>query len=102
PAHYKDVLMHRIDGGQALENFTAASKSSTDKGLIHSLRDLGMACGKEWLAKRFDALGVKSTVNIARDYLDDLRMPVEKAEPAQIEPPPPEPPPVFLPGAGLL
>jgi NTE family protein len=102
PAHYKDVLMHRIDGGQALEKFTAASKSSTDKALIHSLRDLGMACGKEWLAKRFDALGVKSTVNIARDYLDDLRMPVEKAEPAQIEPPPPEPPPVFLPGAGLL
>ena len=102
PAHYKDVLMHRIDGGQALEKFTAASKSSTDKSLIHSLRDLGMACGKEWLAKRFDALGVKSTVNIARDYLDDLRMPVEKAEPAQSEPPPPEPPPVFLPGAGLL
>lgn len=98
PAHYKDVLMHRIDGGQALEKFTAASKSSTDKGLIHSLRDLGIACGKEWLAKRFDALGVKSTVNIARDYLDDLRMPVEKAEPAQSEPPPP----VFLPGAGLL
>lgn len=102
PAHYKDVLMHRIDGGQALEKFTAASKSSTDKSLIHSLRDLGIVCGKEWLAKRFDALGVKSTVNIARDYLDDLRMPVEKAEPAQIEPPPPEPPPVFLPGAGLL
>mgnify|MGYP001572419238 FL=1 len=102
PAHYKDVLMHRIDGGQALEKFTAASKSSTDKSLIHSLRDLGIACGKDWLAKRFDALGVKSTVNIARDYLDDLRMPVEKAEPTQSEPPPPEPPPVFLPGAGLL
>ena len=102
PTHYKDVLMHRIDGGQALEKFTAASKSSTDKSLIHSLRDLGIACGKDWLAKRFDALGVKSTVNIARDYLDDLRMPVEKAEPTQSEPPPPEPPPVFLPGAGLL
>lgn len=101
-AHYKDVLMHRIDGGVALEKFTAASKSSTDKSLIHSLRDLGITCGKEWLAKRFDALGVKSTVNIARDYLDDLRMPVEKADPAQIEPPAPEPPPVFLPGAGLL
>jgi len=102
PAHYKDVLMHRIDGGQTLEKFTAASKSSTDKSLIHSLRDLGIVCGKEWLAKRFDALGVKSTVNIARDYLDDLRMPVEKAEPVQTEPSPPEPPPVFLPGAGLL
>ncbi len=108
PAHYKDVLMHRIDGGEALEKFTAHTKSSTDKNLIHSLRDLGVVCGKEWLAKRFEALGVKSTVNIARDYLDDLRMPVEKAEPAPpvvLEPGPsdtPEPPPTFLPGAGLL
>jgi NTE family protein len=108
PAHYKDVLMHRIDGGEALEKFTAASKSSTDKALIHSLRDLGVVCGKEWLARRFDALGVKSTVNIARDYLDDLRMPVEKAEPAPVAvaepaaPHAPELPPTFLPGAGLL
>ncbi len=96
-AHYKDVLMHRIDGGEALEKFTARSKSSTDKSLIHSLRDLGVVCGKEWLATRFDALGVKSTVNIARDYLDDLRMPVEKSPSAV-----PAPPPSFLPGAGLL
>lgn len=108
PAHYKDVLMHRIDGGEALEKFTAHTKSSTDKNLIHSLRDLGVECGKEWLAKRFDALGVKSTVNIARDYLDDLRMPVEKAEPAppvgaeSAAPETPEPPTTFLPGAGLL
>ena len=61
-----------------------------------------MVCGKEWLAKRFDPLGVESTAKIARDYTHGLRMPVEKAEPVQIEPPPPEPPPVFLPGAGLL
>ena len=105
PAHYKDVLMHRIDGGEALEKFTARTKSSTDKSLIHALHDLGIQCGEQWLAKRFDALGIKSTVNIARDYLDDLRMPVEKAEPLTVEPSQPaapEPPPAFLPGAGLL
>ena len=96
-AHYKDVLMHRIDGGEALEKFTAQSKSSTDKALIHSLRDLGRVCGKDWLVRRHASLGVTSTVNIARDYLDDLRLPVQKAEP-----PPPEPPPAYLPGAGLL
>lgn len=90
-AHYKDVLMHRIDGGEALEKFTADSKSSTDKGLIHSLRDLGILCGRQWLARRYRALGVECTVNIARDYLDDLRVPVEKAEP-----------PNFPSGAGLL
>ena len=101
-AHYKDVLMHRIDGGDALEKFEGATRASTEKSLIHSLRDLGIQCGQDWLIRRFDALGVKSTVNITRDYLDDLRMPVEKAEPVPPAPEPPAPPPVFLPGAGLL
>lgn len=77
-AQYKDVLMHRIDGGEAMEKFTAATKSSTDANLIHDLHDLGVLTGKEWLVKRFAALGRECTVNIARDYLDDLRLPVEK------------------------
>ncbi len=93
-AHYKDVLMHRIDGGEALEKFSAATKWSTDASLIRSLRELGIQCGNAWLTKHHPALGAESTVNIARDYLDDLRMPVEKVEPA--------PPSVFPPGAGLL
>ncbi|MDW5443708.1 patatin-like phospholipase family protein [Polaromonas sp. SM01] len=96
PAHYKDVLMHRVDGGEAMDKYSARTKASTDKDLIHALHDLGVSCGKEWLDKRFASLGVKSTVNIARDYLDDLRLPVERAEPVQA------PPPTFLPGAGLL
>jgi len=82
PGHYKNVLMHRVDGGEALERFTASTKSSTDAGLIHGLRDLGIRCGKEWLDKHYPALGVQDSVNIARDYLDDLRMPVANAQPA--------------------
>lgn len=76
PSRYKDVLMHRIDGGEVLEGFHASTKSATDSKLIHTLRDLGIACAKQWLAKRFDALGKSSTVNIAHDYLDDLRAPL--------------------------
>ena len=81
PAHYKDVLMHRIDGGEVLEQFDAATKISTDGRLINSLRDLGQAHARLWLTKHRSALGVTSTVNIARDYLDDLRMPVSQPEP---------------------
>ena len=79
PAQYKDVLMHRIDGGQALNNYSALTKSSTDASLIHALRDLGILCAKEWLSKRYKSLGIECTVNIARDYLDDLRLPVERS-----------------------
>lgn len=78
PAHYKDVLMHRIDGGEALEAFSASTKTSTSASLIHSLRDLGQANARAWLTKRYTSLGVKSTVNIQQDYLDDMRVPVTR------------------------
>jgi NTE family protein len=72
---YKDVLMHRIDGGEVLEAFHASTKSATDAKLIYTLRDLGRDCAKQWLARHFKQLGVEPSVNIARDYLDDLRVP---------------------------
>ena len=76
PAHYKDVLMHRIDGGEALEAFAASTKASISQSLIRSLRDLGRSSTKAWLARNYRSLGVECTVNIKRDYLDDLRVPV--------------------------
>ncbi len=71
-AHYKDLLLHRIDGGEVLEDYNAASKISTKRSMIHQLRDLGQTCGKAWLKGEFDHLGKRDTINIARDYLDDL------------------------------
>jgi NTE family protein len=76
PANYKDVLMHRIDGGEALEDFSASTKTSTRESLIHSLRDLGQANARTWLTKHYSSLGAKCTVNIQQDYLDDMRVPV--------------------------
>jgi NTE family protein len=76
---YKDVLMHRIDGGEILEHYSAASKVSTNSQMIHALRDLGRECTHKWLKQNIDQLGKESTLNIARDYLDDLRVPVTRA-----------------------
>ena len=80
PAHYKDVLMHRIDGGAKMEALAASTKTSLSGSLIHSLHAMGRASAKTWLAKHFHALGAECTVNIKRDYLDDLRMPVADAD----------------------
>ena len=33
------------------------------------------SCAGQWLASNFKQLGVASSLNIARDYLDDLRVP---------------------------
>lgn len=76
PTRYKDVLMHRIDGGSKMDALAASTKTSISGSLIHSLRDMGRASAQAWLAKHFDALGTECTVNIKRDYLDDLRVPV--------------------------
>jgi NTE family protein len=82
PAHYKDVLMHRIDGGRELDAYPASSKAETDADLIYRLRDLGKRCATEWLEQKLPCLGVASSINIARDYLDDMRVPVA-ARPAK-------------------
>ncbi len=74
-ARYKNVLMHRIDGGEILEGFHASTKAATDAKLIHTLRDLGKDCAKQWLAAEFSSLGVASSVDIGRDYLDAMRVP---------------------------
>ena len=75
PAHYKDVLLHRIDGGLALQAYPGATKVSASAAQIHDWRDLGAAAATSWLAHKFDNLGVQSSINIKRDYLDDLRLP---------------------------
>lgn len=83
-SHYKDVLLHRIDGGGVLEQLGAATKLRTDAPLILALRDLGKSHAEQWVAKHASDLGVRSGVNIAQDYLDDLRVPVrpERRNPA--------------------
>jgi NTE family protein len=37
-SRYKDVLTHRIDGGELLEDYNGASKVSTNSQMIHKLR----------------------------------------------------------------
>jgi NTE family protein len=74
PDKYRTVRLHRIDGGEALEAFGASTKSSADNALIEKLYELGRLCACKWLKKNFDDVGIKSTVNISKDYLDDMRL----------------------------
>jgi NTE family protein len=76
PARYKDVLMHRIDGGRTLDAYPASSKAETSADLMYRLRDLGRHCATEWLAHKLPSVGVACSIDIARDYLDDMRVPV--------------------------
>jgi len=73
-ARCKTVRVHRVEGGPALEAFPASSKVSADGAMISQLFDTGRRAGKEWLHEHFGALGVRSTIDIRHDYLDDTRL----------------------------
>lgn len=70
PHRAKQVLLHRIDGGEAMKKYPASTKSSTDAAMIHSLFEMGQQGTRNWLAQHFDAIGRHGTVDIRRDYLD--------------------------------
>lgn len=77
-AQYRRVLMHRIDVDSALDaQLPAASKLSTDIGMIEHLFERGRGAAIDWLANHFDDLGRRSSIDIQHDYvgLTDVRPP---------------------------
>jgi len=61
---YKRVLLHRIGGDGRLEAFGAATKLDTSWPFLKRLRDLGRESAKEWLARHFDDIGLRSTLDL--------------------------------------
>ena len=70
PSRAKQVLLHRIDGGEAMKKYPASTKSSTDAAMIRNLFEMGQQRTHHWLAHNFEAIGMQGTVDIRRDYLD--------------------------------
>ena len=67
PERYKNVLLHRVDGGAALTAFGAVSKARADGPFISRLYDLGRSAGHAWLQAHFDDVGVRSSVEKVPD-----------------------------------
>ncbi|MCB1978422.1 MAG: patatin-like phospholipase family protein [Burkholderiaceae bacterium] len=67
PKVYKDIRMHRIDGGAALSEFGAASKAQADGGFLHKLFERGRAAGVAWLAAHRQDLGVRATLHLTQN-----------------------------------
>ena len=72
PAHYKDVHLHRIDGGAELDAYPASTKADTNGELLYRLRDLGRSAATRWLAHKLPLVGQHSSIDFAADYLDDV------------------------------
>jgi len=62
---YRQVHLHRIDGGEALEPLKASSKMNTEWPFFVHLRDLGRDAAVEWLDRHADKVGRESSLPIA-------------------------------------
>jgi NTE family protein len=67
PAQYRRVNVHRIGGDGELESFGAATKIDTSWPFLQTLRDLGRAAARQWLAVNFDAIGERGTMDVAAE-----------------------------------
>lgn len=61
--------IHAIRADAHMAAHSVASKFDTDWGFLTGLRDAGRAAAAVWLAEGFDDIGIRSTVDLHKDYL---------------------------------
>ncbi|MFC3110472.1 patatin-like phospholipase family protein [Undibacterium arcticum] len=66
---YKHIKIHAIDSENQMRKFGASSKSNSDWGFLQSLHKIGRHAADKWLAENLDAIGERSSVNIAQKFL---------------------------------
>jgi len=65
----KYVLIHSVRADNALSDLSASSKMNSEWKFLTMLRDRGRALAGEWLDHNFEHLGVRSTVDLKREFL---------------------------------
>ena len=65
----KYVLIHSVRADNALSDLSVASKLASDWELLTMLRDRGRAAAEDWLDRHFDDLGVRSSVDLQKEFL---------------------------------
>jgi NTE family protein len=65
---YTRPLVHRIDGGDLLRPFNAATKSDASWQLISSFFEFGRTSAEEWLDENYDRIGKEGTLNLRMAY----------------------------------
>jgi len=68
----KYPLIHSIRADKALYDLSSSTKFVTDWHFLTTLRDRGREAASRWLDAHFDDIGVRSTVDLRRDYLQRL------------------------------
>jgi NTE family protein len=64
PARYKHVLVHRIEAEDDMKSLGVSSKLNAEWEFLRHLFEIGRNAADLWLARHFDDLGRRSTVDI--------------------------------------
>ncbi len=65
PERYRKVLIHRIDGGGAMDDLTAKSRLTVSMAFFEDLFRRGRAAGQLWIDENFDQVGKLPTLDLA-------------------------------------
>ena len=65
----KYVLIHSVRADNAMSDLSSASKMNSEWKFLTTLRDRGRALASEWLEHNFEHLGVRSTVDLKKEFL---------------------------------
>lgn len=66
---FKYVLIHSVRADTALADLSVSSKFACEWDFLTMLRDRGRECASEWIEQHFNDLGVRSTVDLKREFL---------------------------------
>ncbi|MBM3503277.1 MAG: patatin-like phospholipase family protein [Alphaproteobacteria bacterium] len=66
---YKRMNMHMVEASADMSRFGAASKMNTDRSFLEHLRSVGGAAASRWIEQNFEAVGERSSLDIARVFL---------------------------------
>lgn len=66
---FKCVLIHAIRADAALSDLSVSSKLACEWDFLTMLRDRGRDCASEWIARHYKDVGVRSTVDLRREFL---------------------------------
>jgi len=69
PGRYKDLRLHMVADDDGLGPYGANSKFNTDRAFLEDLFALGRAAATNWLKKHRADIGIKSTLDVDREFL---------------------------------
>ncbi len=64
PPDYNRPFIHRVDGGEPMKTFSAASKMDASWDKLTAMRDIGRAAALVWIDTHYDDIGVRDTLDL--------------------------------------